>query len=296
MSPENPAPESQADLDRTNAAFWDEVCGTHLATVLGLPDRGPESLRRFDQAYFDMYPYLLEIIRPERMRGGHVLEVGLGYGTLGQKLAEHAAYYTGLDIAAAPVELMNDRLRLARLPGRAVQGSCHHIPLPDGAVDFVVSIGCFHHTGDVQRCLDETYRVLRPGGTAVIMVYNKFSFRQWVRWPLATLGEALRSLLPGGGPRRLAEGQAWSYDHNARGQAAPEVVALSIGELRRMLHRFARATFWKRNADNLFIRRRCVVRRERILSTVGRLLGLDIYFEATKSPAAGEGAGGARVA
>jgi ubiquinone/menaquinone biosynthesis C-methylase UbiE len=273
---------AQAELDQANAAFWEELCGTGLARSLGITDQGPAALHRFDQAYFEMYPYLLPLVRPERMRGGHVLEIGLGFGTLGQKLAEHAADYTGLDIAAKPVALMNQRLRLAGLPGQAVQGSCHHIPLPDESVDFVVSIGCFHHTGNVQRCLDETYRVLRPGGAAVLMVYNKFSFRQWVKWPKATFREALRGLWPRGQGTRLEKAQRWTYDHNAQGEAAPEVTALSIGELRRMTRRFARVTFRKRNCDNLFYGTKLLVRRERLLSTLGRLLGLDIYFEVVK--------------
>jgi SAM-dependent methyltransferase len=148
--------QTQTQVDQANQAFWEELCGTGLAVALGITDRTAESLRRFDQAYFDFYPYLLEIVRPERMKGKRVVEIGLGFGSLGQKLAEHAEEYIGLDIANKPAESMRHRLQLAGLPGTALQASCHNIPLPAESVDFVVSIGCFHHTGDVQRCLDET--------------------------------------------------------------------------------------------------------------------------------------------
>src|SRR3954466_7241161 len=98
------------------------------------------------------------------MRGSRVLEIGLGYGTLSQKLAEHARSYRGLDIAAKPVAMVNHRLRMSGPAGRAVQGSALAMPFPDSSFDFVVSIGCFHHTGNLQRCLDESFRVLAPGG------------------------------------------------------------------------------------------------------------------------------------
>src|SRR5688572_16592594 len=102
-------------LDRANAEFWNELCGTTLARSLGIVDRSAASLRRFDDAYLDLYPYLLDYVQPERLAGGSVLEVGLGYGTLGQKLAEAGARYIGLDLATGPVTMMAHRLKLGGL-------------------------------------------------------------------------------------------------------------------------------------------------------------------------------------
>jgi SAM-dependent methyltransferase len=198
------AGQREEPIDEANARFWNEMCGTGLANLLGLPDQSRESLRRFDQAFFELYPYLLPMLRPERLAGRRVLEVGLGYGSLGQKLAEAAGHYTGLDIAAKPVEMMNARLRWCGRPGRAVQGSAYNMPFADGSFDFVVSIGCFHHTGNLQGCLDETYRVLAPGGSAFIMVYNKFGLRQWLRWPKETIWSFVEELF-GPAPASTAE-------------------------------------------------------------------------------------------
>src|SRR5262245_61678582 len=100
-------PPSQAEIDRMNSEFWNELCGTGLAKYLGLPDHSPASLGCFDEAYIAMYPYLLPIIQPERMAGKDVLEIGLGYGTVGQKIVEAGARYTGLDIAPTAVRLTN---------------------------------------------------------------------------------------------------------------------------------------------------------------------------------------------
>lgn len=74
--------------DKLNEAFWNELCGTILAQGLGIAEFSPESLERFDCAYFDRYPYLLRHVDPGRLNGRQVLEIGLGYGTLGQKMAE----------------------------------------------------------------------------------------------------------------------------------------------------------------------------------------------------------------
>lgn len=304
----------QAGIDAKNGEFWNELCGTGLAKSLNITDRSQESLRRFDDAYFAMYPYLLpDIIKPERLAGKAVLEIGLGYGSVSQRIAQAGADYNGLDIAAGPVRMVNHRLGMIANQGRAVQGSALDMPFPAGSFDCVISIGCFHHTGNVQRCFDETFRVLRPGGTAILMVYNKYSLRHWNQWPFATAKELLRDcgLLPG--KARINEAQRYAYDGNGAGQAAPETVFLSQRQLRTMLAGFEHVTTQLQNADSIveppfgILGRRVwrlmlmmgwsvgLVRdyraaygidRLRLLSTIGRYMGLDVYVEARKAAAA----------
>lgn len=273
--------ESQTQLDEANARFWNELCGTNLARSLGLVDHSAESLRKLDDAYFDMYPYLLPAVRPEEMAGKSVLEIGLGYGSLSQKIAEAGADFVGMDIAAGPVQMVNDRLRIAGLPGRAICGNALAMPFGNESLDYLVSIGCFHHTGNVQRCLDETHRVLKPGGACVIMLYNKFSFRQWRKRPFATLRELGRDRF--GLDRRLdADQLRGEYDSHASGEAAPEVTLHSKRELRKRFGRFRDVSIQKQNFDPLFLSQNLYIRRERLLSTMGRFLGLDLYVRAVK--------------
>ena len=177
---------AQQNVDARNAAFWDELCGTTLAQTIGVTDRSPESLRRFDDAYMDLYPYLPGQLRAPRQPGEPLLEIGLGYGTVSQRLAEAGFGYHGLDIAAGPVEMVRQRLRMLEVAGAercVVQGSALEIPHPDATFGHVVSIGCLHHTGDLPKAVAEVHRVLAPGGTAMVMLYNRHSLRQLVlRW------------------------------------------------------------------------------------------------------------------
>ena len=84
------AVNSKIDYDRANADFWNELCGTNFARELGITDHSLRSLKLFDQAYLEFYPYLLKHVNLARMSGRKVLEVGLGYGTLGQKISRLA--------------------------------------------------------------------------------------------------------------------------------------------------------------------------------------------------------------
>lgn len=198
----------QSETDLRNAAFWNELCGSGLARSLGITDSTPESLRKFDEAFVAMYPYLSSYVTEQDLKGKRLLEIGLGYGTLGQILALRGCQYHGLDIADGPVEMMRYRLTLLgkEVGGRVQKGSALDIPYPADTFDYVYSIGCLHHTGDMPKAVSEVYRVLAAGGKAVIMLYNRNSSARSVAYELP-VGDSDRTLPPGklrrGGPGAL---------------------------------------------------------------------------------------------
>ncbi|MBX7066618.1 MAG: class I SAM-dependent methyltransferase [Parachlamydiales bacterium] len=265
----------QKDIDQKNKEFWNELCGSTLAKSLGIVDHSLKSIEKFDDAYLSFYPYLMKRVLIDRLKGKKVLEVGLGFGTLGLKIALCGANYLGLDIAEKPVAMMNHRLGLYKLPGKAIQGSILDCPLENESIDAVVSIGCFHHTGNVARAVQETYRILRPGGEAFIMVYNKFSYRQWARWPKKTF----KALFEGN--QSIGKDQRAAYDSDSKGEAAPETQFLSIGELKHIFFNFSFSKFTKENCDVIWPLHKLMTRKS-LLPVLGKTLGLDIYIHAQK--------------
>jgi SAM-dependent methyltransferase len=257
-------------LDARNAAFWDELCGSSLARRLGIKDASAESLRRFDAAYMEYYPYLPRYL-DHGLVGADVLEIGLGYGTLSSELMRRGASYHGVDIAEGPVEMVRHRLRLAGgadVEERVLQGSALALPFADSRFDYVYTIGCLHHTGDLPLAVAEVGRVLRPGGTAVVMLYNHHSLRR-----------LLKVGLPGLLGRRSSQAQvAALYDTNAAGDAAPHTDYVSAAQVRRLFAGFASVAIERRNIDAL-----PYVPRRRMLGSVDRVLGLDLYVTARTS-------------
>jgi SAM-dependent methyltransferase len=262
--------DSQTALDDRNADFWDELCGSSLARELGVTDASAESLARFDAAYLGEYPYLQSYLDRKPIAGARTLEIGLGYGTLSGQLIARGAELHGVDIAEGPVEMVRHRLRLAGRcsdPERVVQASALNLPYPSGSFDFVYSIGCLHHTGDLPRAVTEVRRVLRPGGTAVVMLYNRYSARQLKRVVIPAL---LRH-------RRSAREVRGMYDTNAAGESPPYTDYVSRRDVRRLFGDFDSVAIDARNFDAVpYIRRQC------LLGNVDRLLGLDLYITARK--------------
>lgn len=273
----------QSETDVRNAAFWNELCGSALARSLGITDSTPESLRKFDEAYMAMYPYLSSYVTEQDMKGKRLLEIGLGYGTLGQLIAPRGCEYYGLDIADGPVEMMRYRLALLgkEAGGRVQKGSALDIPHQDGTFDYVYSIGCLHHTGDLPKAVSEVYRVLAIGGKAVVMLYNRYSFRQLAQLRASYVWEILtRRRRPGS----FGEAVRARYDSNSAGDAAPHTDFVSRSDVRRHLFEcFSSIRIDVQNFDGyVLFRGRIVIPRERLLGNIARVLGTDLYIVATK--------------
>jgi len=280
MSEDAPSPTAeQGAIDEANSAFWNDICGSQLAMVLGITDDSPESLKKFDDWYFEFYPYLLQHAPVHKFAGKRVIEIGLGYGSLSQKIAEAGADYVGMDIAAGPVSMVNTRLRQQFLPGEAIQRSFLKNDLPSGTFDAVVAIGCFHHTGDVQGCFDETFRLLKPGGTAHLMVYNRYSHRRWMQNRSDFIREAIKERLGLLKYGSAEEAERAANDTNLSGEAAPETAFLSVDEIKRRMRKFAKVEVIKENMDDSNDPK---WERKKVLHSWGRRMGLDLYINARK--------------
>jgi ubiquinone/menaquinone biosynthesis C-methylase UbiE len=265
---------SQAEIDGLNAAFWSELCGSALARQLGITEPSVEALARFDAAYMGMYPYLDRYLPDANSRGQRLLEIGLGYGTVSQLLASRGFDYQGLDIAAGPVDMVRYRLAHLRLDdpeSRVRVGSALEIPHEDESFDHLVTIGCLHHTGDLPRAVAEVERVLRPGGRALVMLYNRRSFR---RMRMAA-GRWIR------GQRLHAEEIRGSYDRNLEGEAAPTTDYTSVGEARRLFAAFSEVRIRRENFDDLSLGP-LAIPRGRLLGWPARVAGLDLYITAIR--------------
>lgn len=229
---------TQTDLSRSNAAFWDVPCGTDLARRLGLSEFTPEAVQSFDTVFRRNYPFLSSYVVEAGCPDGDVLEIGLGYGSLFGMILERypGCRYTGLDIATGPVALMRRRFlwREGGARHRAVVGSALGLPFADASFDAVLAIGSLHHTGDTARAIAEVHRVLKPGGTAVLMVYHRRGFtvikeglklavKRLLRRPTLRLFDHLRRL----------------YDRDADGVAAPFTDFYTRADLAVMLRAFS---------------------------------------------------------
>jgi glycosyltransferase involved in cell wall biosynthesis/ubiquinone/menaquinone biosynthesis C-methylase UbiE len=111
--------------------------------------------------------------------GENVLEVGGGMGTDLAQFAKHGAVVTDVDLSSGHLELAKENFRLRGLYGRFIHHDAERLPFDDGAFDLVYSNGVIHHSPNSAQMVQEMYRVLKPGGRVIVMVYAENSLHYW---------------------------------------------------------------------------------------------------------------------
>jgi SAM-dependent methyltransferase len=125
-------------------------------------------------------PWMDDELAYEACRGLDVLDVGSGQGIDVIRFARAGARVTGIDLTPRHVELARAHLAALELDGTVVEADATALPFPDGSFDAVSSNGVLHHVPEIDDALREIRRVLRPGGTLRIAVYNRNSFHYWL--------------------------------------------------------------------------------------------------------------------
>jgi len=103
---------------------------------------------------------------------GCALEIGPGPGYLGLEWLRHTQGTTlkGLDISADMIALARRNAQEYGLSERAeyIHSSGSQVPFDNGTFDAVFTNGSMHEWAEPRGTLDEIWRVLKPGGRALI--------------------------------------------------------------------------------------------------------------------------------
>jgi SAM-dependent methyltransferase len=95
---------------------------------------------------------------------GRVLDVGCGTGAILEELRERSTEAFGVDIAPEALRFCAKR----GLGGLALANALA-VPFPTGHFDVVTAIGIVEHLDDDEAFLAEMHRLVRPGGTLVLL-------------------------------------------------------------------------------------------------------------------------------
>jgi ubiquinone/menaquinone biosynthesis C-methylase UbiE len=164
----------EGDLKERVRTWWNaRPCGSLISE---LPAGSQAYFEEIEKHRYEQEPHIPQVAKFEEWRGKNVLEVGCGLGTDLLQFARAGARVTGIDLTPRAIELAAARFRLYNLDGIFEPGDAEHLSFPSETFDLVYSNGVLHHTPDIESAVSETYRVLKPGGTAILMLYNKHSY------------------------------------------------------------------------------------------------------------------------
>jgi ubiquinone/menaquinone biosynthesis C-methylase UbiE len=101
--------------------------------------------------------------------GGSMLEVAPGPGFLSIEMARRGLAVRAVDISKTFVEIGRRNAAAEGVQTRFELGNASALPVENGSVDFVVCRAAFKNFGEPVKALAEMRRVLRDGGTALVI-------------------------------------------------------------------------------------------------------------------------------
>lgn len=200
---------SQPDLISQIATYWNEHI--HDLSITTYPMGTQEFFQQLDEYRYDKLNYLPRLIDFSSYKGKNLLEVGCGIGIDLVRFARAGVNVTGIDLSKKGIDLAGRNLVQNGLNADlfVMNGEC--MQFVDNTFDVVYAHGVLQYTGNTEKMVAEIHRVLKPGGEAIMMVYNKNS---WLDLMRKVTNVAL--------------------EH----EDAPILKKFSISELRQLLHRF----------------------------------------------------------
>ena len=160
--------------------YWTENVNTTQFWT-GSPDKigSPEFFDEVSAYIKKNYVHRYKLIESEskKYKGGKLLEVGCGAGWELIEWVRHGMNATGIDLSPGAIELAKRNFEYNKLEADIRNANAEELPFPDNTFDIVSSMGVLHQTTSTQKAISEVYRVLKPGGEAIILLYYKYSWK-----------------------------------------------------------------------------------------------------------------------
>lgn len=155
--------------------FWDNnVANWKIAAHL---EQGSTAFFAEVERYrFDKLNYLPKVVDYNAYANKEVLDIGCGLATDLSRFARGGANTTGIDISGQAIQLAKQNFAQRGLTGTFQKMNGEQLEFTDDQFDFIYCHTVLHFTPNPQKMVAEIQRVLKPGGTALLMTINRGSW------------------------------------------------------------------------------------------------------------------------
>lgn len=164
-------------------SYWD----THIhdLEIAKHPVGSLEFFRELSQYRFEKLEYLPKLVDFHGFAGKKLLEIGCGLGIDLIQFAKGGAEVTGIDLSSTAIGLAQKYFSLENIHGNLQVMNGEALEFPEASFDVVYCHGVLQYTANPEQMIREAFRVLKPGGLFIGMVYNRkgwlYTFSKWFR-------------------------------------------------------------------------------------------------------------------
>lgn len=122
---------------------------------------------------FNYYKTIIDNIKNHK-----ILDIGCGGGLLAEEFAKLGANVVGIDPSENAINKAKDHAKLNKLKIKYLVGRAEELPFNE-YFDTVICADVLEHVDDLEKCISEISRVLKPGGLLLYDTINK-TLRSWL--------------------------------------------------------------------------------------------------------------------
>ena len=159
------------DMITRITSYWNEHI--HDLEIARHPVGTEAFFHDLDEYRFDKLRYLPKVVNFSGYRGKKILEIGCGVGLDLVRFAQGGALVSGVDLSDTAIDLTRKNFKFHHLKADLCVMNGEKLVFPDHSFDVVYAHGVLQYTANAQAMIDEAYRVLKPYGTFISMVYNR---------------------------------------------------------------------------------------------------------------------------
>jgi SAM-dependent methyltransferase len=153
--------------------FWQSHINNEYYTAA---ERASDSyFKEIEERRYTAHYHLPELFQSMAGADHSLLEIGCGIGVDSIQLAKRGFRVTAIDLTESALAVAEQFAGHRGVTIDFQSGNAERLDFPDESFDAVYSFGVLHHTPDIERSVAELHRVLRPGGTAYVMLYHRDS-------------------------------------------------------------------------------------------------------------------------
>jgi SAM-dependent methyltransferase len=164
-------------------AYWDDRAQRNAAWYVDTTlDYDAPDMDQFLRGGEEIVAYALDGAPHKPHRNGAALEIGAGLGRVCRALADRFGHVVGIDVSEQMLKQAQDLIAHDHIVFVVGDGT-NLAMIKDASIDFVLTFTVFQHIPNaavVERYIQETARILRPGGMSVFQWNNSPGRTLWV--------------------------------------------------------------------------------------------------------------------